>query len=113
MARIDWKHVRTLGTWYSPKLDWADPTHVPLMVEEIALDCGVLAPDLCVCPVDEALPPDPDCPHVVLAGVALDAMPGGEDAIRNAVADRLYEIAGAGGWADWLIDRATGKFPWG
>ena len=95
--RIDWRKLPAGATL--PATDWADPTHAPLMVADVVEDCGNLSECLTDAERDE------------LNAAAIDAMPGGEAAVRAAVTARVYELAAAGGWSEYLFDPATGRHP--
>lgn len=102
MARIDWKNLPDgiIGYDLIPEHpDWTDPTHAPLMVAAVVADSGN----------DGNVFPDDDLD--ILHTVAIDNIPNGEAAVREAVKKRLYEMAEEGGWSDYLIDPVTGKYP--
>jgi hypothetical protein len=96
--KIDWKNLPERCEF--PAVDWADPTHIPLMIAEVIGDCGNEINALS------------DEEYEVLQIVALDSMPLGYEVIRSAIQKRLYEIAEEGGWSDYLIEKETGRYPY-
>lgn len=101
--RIDWKALPggiEAFDWVPPPTDWADPTHVPLMVADAIEEIGNLSSAVSDDEYDE------------LQVIALDAMPDGEGATRAAVQRRVREIAAEYGWSDLLWEPGTNKYPW-
>lgn len=101
--RIDWKAMPSGIEAFDAipdVIDWADPTHVPLMVAEVVHERG--NPSDCLDDGDE----------ISLQLAAIDAMPDGEASVRAAVATELYALAEAGGWSEWLFAPGTRRYPW-
>lgn len=104
--KINWKNLR--GTdlrtmWEAIPLhpDWSDPTHAPIMVSEVMADLGNCCAE---CLSDEE--------QSALCGAAIDAMPGGESAVRADLEDRIRDLAAVRGWGEWLYEPGTRQYPW-
>lgn len=105
--RIDWRALGGAGVdgfdlIPTPEgVDWADPTHVPLMVDQAVAGLGNSAEFL------------DDAEFRELCVMAIDAMPGGRPAVQSALEPRVREMFAAHEASDWLYDPATpGKYPW-
>ena len=103
--KIDWK-TATFNT-VLPPIDWDDPTHVPLMLAECVEEIGNCAS---TCFYDNEGEPLPELLELEL--MVIDLMPSGEAAIRQAVQERVRQIAIAEGWEDALYEPGTTKYPW-
>lgn len=102
MAKIHWGELEggLVGFGQLPsEVDWADPTHAPLMAVEVLYELGN-----CECLSEEE--------EVSLWGVAIDAMPGGEAAVRLALEEQIRALAAAGDWSEWLFAPGTRRYPW-
>jgi hypothetical protein len=105
MAAIDWKAMPTGIAAFDlipNEVDWADPTHAPLMVSHSVMLIGNLSE--CALEDDEF--------HSGACAVAIDEMPNGKEAIITAVQEYVRNLAAAQGWSDYLTDPITGKYAW-
>ena len=98
--RIDWKTLEE-GSLLPDRPDWSDPTHVPIMVAQVLIDLGNSA-DICL----------DDDQEVYLWGVAIDAMPEGEQHVRKELEREVRLIAVREGWDDWLYAPGKKNYPW-